>query len=193
MNVGLNEWTVMNSVYLDMIAHGLPDQARNGAEQLLDALNELRSVKTMLPRLGPTDTIDIRELPITGTTQTADGTAKNAAGDVIKQLEVKTVRGPISYQQLADVKGQLGAGLTKFASAGPGDYEVHVFASYSEDPPKTTAAAQKYRISLRPSRSTSRDATKQSVTPLAVRAFGVMRVRVRLTTERDASPRAPVV
>jgi hypothetical protein len=54
--VGLNEWTIMSAVYLDMIAHGVPDQARNGAEQLLDALNELRSVKAMLPRLGPTDT-----------------------------------------------------------------------------------------------------------------------------------------
>lgn len=136
--VGLDEWVIMNSVYLDMIHRGTPEEARNGAEQLLDALNELRSLKTMLARLGPTDTLDAREAAIAGTTQTADGTARNDAGDVTAQLEVKTVRTPIGYNQLADVKSQLGAGLTKFASAGPGNYEVHVFASYTEDLPKTT-------------------------------------------------------
>ena len=36
-------------------------------------------------------------------------------------------------------------------------------------------------------------ATAHRKTPLAVRAFGVMRVRVRPSTERDASYRAPVV
>ena len=33
----------------------------------------------------------------------------------------------------------------------------------------------------------------QSRTPVAVRAFGVTRVRVRLVTEREASVRAPDV
>jgi len=37
------------------------------------------------------------------------------------------------------------------------------------------------------------DADPQSTTPAVVRAFGVMRVRVRPVIEREASRRAPVV
>jgi hypothetical protein len=57
-----------------------------------------------------------------------------------RTLEVKTVRKPIAYNQLADVKGQLvGSGLGKFANAGAGNHEVRVFASYSEAAAVTTA------------------------------------------------------
>jgi hypothetical protein len=43
------------------------------------------------------------------------------------------------------------------------------------------------------SNGTTAAAVRQSVTPAAVRAFGVTRVRARLRTERLARVRAPVV
>lgn len=136
--VGLNEWVVMNSVYVDQIAHGAtPAIQESGANQLLDSLNELRSHQVALARLGPSDTIDIREHAIAGTTQTADSTVKSASGAVGKQTEVKTVREPIAYDHLNDVHAQLGAGLAKFSSAGAGDFEVQVYASYSTAPATT--------------------------------------------------------
>ena len=58
---------------------------------------------------------------------------------------------------------------------------------------KTIAPSQKKSISLRPSKRTSTEATKQSVTPLTVSASGVMRVRARPEIERVAMRRAPVV
>jgi hypothetical protein len=136
--VGLNEWVVMNSVYVDQIAHGAsPAIQESAANQLLDSLNELRSHQVALARLGPADTIDIREHAIAGTNQTADGSVKSASGQVMKQTEVKTVREPIAYDHLNDVHAQLGAGLGKFANAGTGDYEVQVYASYSTAPATT--------------------------------------------------------
>jgi hypothetical protein len=135
--VGLNEWVIQNSVYVDQIAHGAPPVQESAANQLLDALNELRSHQVALARLGPTDTIDIREHAIAGTNKTADGTVKTAGGQVTKQTEVKTVREPIAYGKLDGVHDQIREGLTKFASAGSGDYEVQVYASYSTAPATT--------------------------------------------------------
>jgi hypothetical protein len=170
--IGLGEWAVMNSVYLDMIQHGSPADATSGAEQLLDALNELRALKTALASLGPKDKLDAREVAIAGTTQTADGTVMDAAGHTTKQLEVKTVRKPIAYNQLADVKGQLGAGLGKFANAGAGNYEVRVFASYSEAAAVTTPMGPFSRTESvnRDTHSFDRTSTKPNydlITPVA--------------------------
>jgi hypothetical protein len=137
--VGLNEWVVMNSVYVDQIRSATPAIQEGGANQLLDSLNELRSHQVALARLGPSDTIDIREHAIPGTTKTADGTVKTASGQVTKQTEVKTVREPIAYEKLGAVHDQINDGLIKFASAGTGDYEVQVYASYSTAPAATRA------------------------------------------------------
>ena len=57
----------------------------------------------------------------------------------------------------------------------------------SRDPAtKMTAPTQKNSPSLRYSKYTRIDASAQSETPAAVRAFGVTRVRVSPTIEREA-------
>src|SRR3954452_3248379 len=58
---------------------------------------------------------------------------------------------------------------------------------------KTVAPSQKKSSSLRPSKRTMTEATKQSVTPVTVSASGVTRVRASPEIERVAMRRAPVV
>ena len=65
--------------------------------------------------------------------------------------------------------------------------------SSKEPATKRTAPSQKNSSSLRYSKKTRTEASAQSETPAAVRAFGVTRVRVRPTIEREASRLAPVV
>ena len=111
---GLDQWMAYVS------AHGGDSQEH--AESRQDHMNELWEAARQI--VAGARHVDLSESEIAGTAQTAD----LKIGDT--QIEVKTVREPI--RSAADLTGQLSAGLTKFAGAPDGKYEVSIYGSIDE-------------------------------------------------------------
>lgn len=111
---GLDQWMAYVS------AHSADSQEH--AENRQDHINELWEAARRI--VQGARHVDLSESEIAGTAQTADLKIGNT------QVEVKTVREPIRGAN--DLKGQLAAGLAKFAAAPPGKYEVSIYASIDE-------------------------------------------------------------